>query len=1056
MFFIERFIDKPIVVYLSTIFIALLSLFALSKLPIEDTPKIKIPLIYVQVPYPGAAAEEVESKILRKLEEKIDAIDYVKDIYSLASEGVGKVYIEFYDNIDMKDALRDVQNEVNSVRREFPDEAEYPIVGDIAIDNMPILLFSLYGDVSHFLLKDTAEEMQHLISTVSGVAEVLIFGGLEQEIHVNVNPIKSASYGITYSQISNSLKSQNMNFPGGHLKIENNEYLIRTLGEFKTVEEIGNTIIYSKDNKLLNLSDIAEIKDSHKKINTISRFNGKNSVTLAVRKQLDINTLKTIKTIRKLIKDMSSTLPPGINVAFSHDKSDQILRLVRQLGTSAIYGGILVVSILYVTIGFRNSVLISMAIPFSLLITALFLYIFNMSISGIALFSMILILGMVVDGAIIVGENIYQKFEQGMNGTLAAKKGVMEVAWPVVSSDLTTIAAFLPMLMVTGLSGQFLSVIPWVVTFALSGSMLVDHIILPTVAARVMKVRKRFQAKEFNHSGSDLSQPLQIKSKNIRKLQFIIQKCFEKIRNHYSKTLNYSFNHQKLVILFTVGAVIFSIILIISGFLGFEFFPKVDIGKFSIDFELPPGSSIEETDKIAKVLESRLDGIPEIVSFVTTLGNTQSLKSDIREGGKEGLEYGKISIELLDSTDRDRTQTEILENIKSEIGKIPGVDISYFELREGPPTGAEIAVKISGNNLDTLSNLSEIVQSELQSIPGATNIRSDSRKGRPELKIAVNREKSSIYGIDAGAIANAVSKSFLGYVATTINIDDEEVDVRIQNKNIFKKNIENVQNVYVPGLNGTSIPLGEIAKISLGNSISDIRRLNRKRTITIRSDVIKGFSADSIKKNLKIEMNNRGVPDDINIVYGGESEERDKSIKELFYSMILAMTLIYFILSIQFNSCKQPFMVMAAIPLSFVGVVLGLIITNLNFGFMAFVGMIALTGIVVNDSIVLISYANDLVEKGKNAKDAVIEAGQRRLRPILMTTVTTIGGLLPLTLNIGGGGDFWKPLGCSIIFGISAATYLTLVVIPVIYTFIENNEGRKGQLKIKKTFPLFP
>ncbi|MGR3177048.1 MAG: efflux RND transporter permease subunit [Candidatus Anammoxibacter sp.] len=1040
MYFIDRLIDRPIVVYLSSIFIVLLSLFAFLKLPIEETPKIIIPFIHVQVPYPGASSEEVESQIIRKLEESLESLRDIKNIYSVASEGVAKVTVEFYDGQDPKDVRRDVQDKVDSIRREFPENAEDPMVIEFDFDSMPILLIALSGDVPHVLLKETAKDIKPVLESTPGVSEVVIFGGLEREIHVNVDPVSAVSYGITYAQIANALKTQNMNFPGGHMEIGNSEYLIRTSGKFNSVKEIGETIIYSKDNKLLKLSDIAEIEESYKKVKTISRLNGKKSVTLAVKKQSNINTLKTIRIIKKKMKSLLPTLPPGIEVGFSHDKSTGIIRLVRQLGTNAIYGGLLVIFILFVTMGFRNALLISMAIPFSLLVTLLLLYVFGMSISMISIFSMILILGLVVDGAIIVGENIYQKLEQGLEGAQASKEGILEVAWPVLSSDMTTIAAFLPMLLVTGLSGQFLIVIPLVVTFALVGSVLVDHIIIPTVAVKFMKVRKRKSNTELMNS-KFIAQGFKSYF-SVTGFQLIVRTCFKNIREYYTWLQHYSLNHRKRVLVYAVVSIIFCVGLIISGSLGFEFFPKVDIGKFSIDFELPPGSSIEETDKMARELEKHLIGITEIVSYVTTIGNTQALKSDIREGGKEGLEYGKISVELVDVDERRRTQTEILEEIKSRIKDVPGVTLSYFELREGPPAGADIAIKISGNNLNTLFSLAESVQSKLRSAQGTYNVRSDFRPGKLEVNIAVNREKASIYGINANDIANAVSKSFLGYVATKIEIDDEDVDIRIQNKKFFKKNIEDIRNVYVTGANGTSIPVGEVSKITLEENISDIRRLNRKRTTTVRAEVSKGFSVDAIKKKVLMEMESEGVPDNYTFVYGGESEGRDKAITELLYSMILAIILIYFILAIQFNSYKQPCVILLAIPLSFVGVVLGLIITGNSFGFMSFVGIIALTGIVVNDAIVLVSYTNNLIKQGKSVGDAVVEAGQRRLRPVLMTTVTTIGGLLPLSLNLGGGGDFWEPMGWSIIFGIGVATFLTLIIIPILYTFIEGEKIR--------------
>ena len=733
---LEDFIDKPVAVYLSSIFIVLISIFAFLKLPIEDVPKIVIPFVRVQVHYPGAASEEIETQIVRKLEDKMDSIDNVKDIYSISSEGVGTVMVEFYDTADVKEVFRDVRDKVDSVRREFPEDAEEPIVVDLDLDNMPILLVNFYGNASLFELKEASKDIKPVIENISGVAEVITFGGLEREIHVNVDPTKAATYGVNYEQIARVLKTQNVNFPGGHIGLGDNEYLIRTLGKFKSVSEIGNTIIYSNDNKLLKLYDIATIKDSFKKVKTISRLNGQNSVTLAVRKQGNINTLKTIQLIRNEINKHIPALPHGIKVGITHDKSQQIRRMIHQLGTNAIYGGILVVFILFVTMGFRNSILISMAIPFSLLTTFLFLKIFGLSISSIALFSMILILGLVVDGAIIVGENIYEKFENGLQGTAAAKQGIIEVAWPVISSDITTIAAFLPMLLVTGVSGQFLSVIPKVIAFALGGSIIIDHIIIPTVAARFMKIKgKKPKIEVIKSDGNNQTlNTLQEEENNPAKpiysteqrrentpstMHSFIQSCVVKSQKCYTAFLRSSLNNPKAVILFTMIAVIISASLIVSGFLGFEFFPKVDIGKFNIDFELAPGSNIEQTDIASKKIEEYLNTVPEIISFVTTIGNTHALKSDIREGGKEGPEYGKISIELVEANTRKKSQTDILNMIKSNLGSIPGVKLSYFELREGPATGAEIAIKVAGDNLQTLSEVSDTIESNLKIIPGS-------------------------------------------------------------------------------------------------------------------------------------------------------------------------------------------------------------------------------------------------------------------------------------------------------------------------------------------------
>lgn len=1036
----RKAVDKPVLVTLITIILVILGIIGLRTLPLEEYPKINVPWIVVVIPYPGAAAEDIEQQVTVKVDEKLNGIKHLKRLLSYAREGASVHVIELYEKADKRDALTEVKEKVDQIKREFPEDVEEPLIEDIAFDSVPIILVNVTGEVDPQILKEIAKDIKIEIEAVPGVREVAFYGGLEKEVQVQVDPRKMEQYHLSYSILIAALQQQNANLPGGYLKLNSYEYLVRTEGKFNDVQDIGSTVVAIQAGHPIFLSEVAEIKLTHKKINTYSRYNGIPTVSLVVYKQTDINTMKTTGTIKQIAAEYNARMPEVVQVTTTMDKGDDISLMVKQLSSNAFYGLLFVLFTLMIFMGLRNSILIAVAIPFSLLVGFLFMWLAGFSLNMITMFSLILIIGLVVDGAMIVGENIYYYFEKGLNPVDAAKEGISEVGTAVISADLTTISAFFPMIFIAGIMGQIMSFMPYVVIFALAGSIIIDHLTLPMIASKYMRPSKK-----------------ETDMKRFARIFFIGNRFFRFLTRYYKPILRWAIFHRKTVISAAILVFFISLFIIGAGLIKIDFFPKEDLGVFNINFELPMGTTVEKTNRIAQQIERLIARVPEVKEYVSTIGDTGMIMSDLAEtaGSSSGPEFGKIIINIGRDNERKRSQSEIIEELDSKLAEIPGIKHSFFELEMGPPVGRPVAIQIYGEEFEELKNISQTVEKHLKSIAGTRNVQNSFQENKPQVSIKVNRTNAAKHGITAQEITMQVMAAFLGYEATEIMLGDELVDIRVINKEAHRRNFEDVLNTPIFSTAGIKIPLSQLARVEITKGIYSINRRNLRRSVTVGCDVEQSYTPQDIFASLQKLMESTPPPQGYILEYGGEEEERKRSFESMTRVMFLGLILIFFVLTAQFDSFKQPLVILFTVPLSIIGVVTGLLLTRLTFSFMAFVGVIALVGIVVNDGIVLIDFINQRRRRGVDLITAIFDAGPRRLRPVILTTVTTIGGLLPITLNLGGGGAFWAPLGTSIIFGLLFATILTLIVIPSLYSIFERKAYKEALAKHRNmgTFP---
>ena len=1093
---VDAAINHPVITGIFSILLVVSGLYSLFNLPLELDPRLDIPVVIVVVSYPGAGPEEIEAGIARELELKLNSINEVDYIETTCVEGACITAIRFVDDVDVALALQDVRDAVSEAKPEFPFDTEEPLIMDVSFSDIPLMLISLSGEKNTLQMLQIAEDIKEALEGISGVSSVELYGGVTREVEVRTDSALLQTYGLTLKQIAEAVSAGHLNLPGGELSLATGgKILLRTVGKTTEVRQLEDIVVSANSAGTIHLGDVADVTLGTEKRTSISRLNGKEAVTLIVQRRSRINTLRTVESIKETIKQARETglLPDSIQVQLTNNQAEDIWVLLGQLLSSAVYGAALVVALLFLFMGSRNAVIITIAIPFSLLIAFTCQMITHLEISNMTMFSSILILGMVVDGAIIVGESIYSQLEKGMPPLIAARHGIHEVGWPVLAADLTTISAFLPMVLMRGVMGQYMSIMPKIVAYTLFGSIIIDHFVLPMIASKVMKtdkIKPRLRLFGFMIILGILSffmpgtermitgvllavigldafvLPLLTGGRwfgvsvNLISAHHTKKEADDSHQRHlfnlgflshfYRKLLSFTLRRRGSVLALGLLLLVITIGGVASGVLGNEFFPETDSGKFNIHVKLPPGSTVDETAEACRRIETILSELPkaELENYVLNAGRATGTvwrRSD--SGPSSGPEFADITVDLTDEFDRRthrpplRTVFEISDWLRGRLdGELPGVTLRLENAMAGPPVGMDVVVRCFGEQMDELVAYTEELEEVLKGIPGTVNVGTSYYAGRPEFKIRPRLEEAARWHVTTAGMARTVMDAFFGREVADLTWKNKNIDIRVQLNKANQASLQDLRLLDVPTGRGGKVPLIEVADIDLESGLSHIQRRDQKRLINVFCDVDRnaGYDVAEIRKTMKTYLEeNRPIDKNVTASVHGENDDQEKSMSDLKRAFVVGIVLIFCILTVQFNSFRQPLIVILAIPLALIGAVFGLYITGVKFGFMATVGIVALVGIVVNDNIVLVDYCNQLRRKGISRDEALIEAGLRRLRPILLTTITTLGGLLPLTLDWGGGGAFWLPLGVTIIFGLGIDSLLTLVIVPVIYSLVE-------------------
>jgi HAE1 family hydrophobic/amphiphilic exporter-1 len=1014
-------IKRPVAMLMVILVIVVLGVVSFSRLSIDLLPDIKVPVAIVLTTYGGSGPQEIESMITRPLEEVVGTISNIKTITSMSSEGTSMVVAEFNWGTDMDFATLQMREKVDLIKRFLPEGGEQPQIIKIDPSMMPVLQIGVTGGEDRAALKRYAEDViKSRLERIEGVASVSIGGGLDRQILIEVNPQELQSYGLSMGQIAQALSMENMNLPGGQVEEGESNLLVRTMGEFSSIEDIGNVLLSLPRGGQVYLKDIATIGDGFKEISDFTRVNGKDSISITVQKQSGANTVRVSNQVHKELAKIEEEASFNLKHAVVMDQAKFIQQTIDSVTKNAYSGAILAVLVLLLFLrNFRSTLIVGLSIPISIIATFTMVYFAGLTLNMMTLGGLALGVGMLVDNAIVVLENIYRYRQEGYSRVEAARQGAQEVGMAVGASTLTTVAVFLPVVFVEGMAANIFRELALTVTFSLLASLLVALTIVPMFSSKLLKMN--------GDNGID-------NGTKTRNILILFNRWLERVNLKYKKALAWSLDHRKKVILWTVIAFVGSCALL--PFVGMDFMPKTDEGEFTVNVKLPEGRLLEETSQTMIEMEEIVrQKVPEVESILTRGGGGSEM-----DFGAGGSNTGSLSVRLTAKSKRKRSTQEIVEVLRQEVQGIPGAEISFSEsgaMGGGFSSGPPVQIKIKGDDLEQLWLLAEQIEAKVSEVPGTREVRNSFGEGKPEFQIRVDRDKAASYGLSTAVVANSLKNAVSGQTATKYKDNGQEIDVRIQVAEEERKHLENLLDLPISSPAGLQIPLREIAEVAEGKGPTSIDRESQTRVITVTSQV-QGRDLGSVIKDIQGAIADIDLPNGYYLEFGGENEEMIEAFGSLGLALILAIILVYMIMAAQFESLIHPLIIMFTLPLALIGVSVSLFVTRRSLSIVAFIGVIMLAGIVVNNAIVLVDYINVLRGRGMDRKQAILKAGPTRLRPILMTTLTTVLGLLPLTLAIGEGAELDAPMATVVTGGLVFSTILTLIIIPVIYTLIED------------------
>ncbi len=1018
---------QPLVM-VSLLLIIVAGLYSYAKLPREAAPDIQIPYIFVTTTYEGVAPEDMEKLVTIPLERKLKGLEGVEELTSQSDDGASTIAIKFLPSIDIDDALQKVRDKVDQASGDLPSDLEDdPLVAEMNFSDMPIIQVVLSGPFSLKRLKVFAEDLEDRFESISGVLDARIIGGLEREIHVEFDLDRVGAYRVPFTSMLQAVERGNVNMPGGSMDIGDMRYQVRVPEDFRSPAEIDSIVAFVRDGKPVYLRDVAAIRDHYKDPASLSRLNGENAVTLQVIKRSGENIIEINDRIAAVVEEMRPLLPPTLAISLTADMAEDIRAMVSDLENNILTGLILVLCVVLIFIGGRSAVFVSVAIPLSMLITFALLRLLDITLNMVVLFSLILALGMLVDNGIVIVENIYRHMQEGKDRFQAALDGTSEVAWPVITSTLTTVGAFFPMIFWPGIMGEFMAFLPKTVILALAGSLFVALVVNPVLSARYQTA----SAPRFADDGNVAS---------------------SRSKRAYIRLLNWSLDHRALVLL--VCAVMFfgSALAFATFGKGVEFFPETEPKRAYANVKLPEGTNLDATDRLVRVIE---DVCSEYEDVRYVIGGTGAATGGNFGGGGSGTHLGSVTLDFKPIAERERHSSEIITEVRDRLAAlITGAELRVEKEEDGPPTGDPVSLEVYGEDMEVLAGMVERVRTLMRDIPGIVDMKDNLVTGKPEIQVRVDKEKSALLGLDAYTVAYTVKAAVNGAKVGVYREGKDEYDIVAKLPRKDRDSVESLRRITVSGPNGEPVPLTTLARVELASGLGAINHKDQKRVVTVSSDV-SGRLANDIIRELDAKLKGMPWPRGYSYAFAGEQEEQRKAQEFLSEAFVAAIFLIFMVLVAQFNSLGTPLIVLTSVALSFIGVFAGLLITGTAFGIiMTGVGVISLAGVVVNNAIVLIDYFEQLKKSGMRTREALLAAGLTRFRPVLLTAVTTILGLLPMALGISfdffrmqlvtesESAQWWGPMAVAVIFGLLAATLLTLVVVPVLCSLQDGARAR--------------
>jgi hydrophobic/amphiphilic exporter-1 (mainly G- bacteria), HAE1 family len=1027
-------IERPITTYIMAAVAVLMGAISFYRLPVDLMPESEYPTISVRTGYPGVGPEEIETIISRPMERTLTSAPGVDRIMSTSSEGSSSIRVMFTWGTNLDEAANEIRARIDRVRGTLPPEVEPPTLYKFDASQSPIMFLSLSGDMDPRTLRQFAEdEIQYRIERVPGVAAVDVRGGLKREIHVDLILEKIKALDLSLAQVVSAIRAENMNLPVGPVNEGRYELLIRTQGEFENVDQIRNMVVAVRNGVPVYVKDIAFVDDSWEEVRSLVRIDGRPGIRMSVRKQSGSNTVEVADNVNKELDRINRELP-GVSVIATMDSARFIKSAIANVRESAIYGSILAILILFIFL--RNVVstlIITISIPITIIATFALLYYYNFTLNTMSFGGLALGVGMIVDNAIVLLENIFRHREAGKERKEAALIGTREVAMAITASTLTSVAVFVPLIFLTGMSGIMFRQLSYVVIFFQIFSLFMGLTLVPVLCSKYLRVRPVSEARHpmLNH------------------ITLAGQRLLDKLDEKYQSGIHWALDHRKSVVLVSVALMAATLPLV--PVIGVELMPETDEGEVRVRVEMPTGTRIDATDEVCRRIESLVvREVPETEHIQTEVGGTSFWETS-------STHIADIRLTLKDRNERTRSTQEIAAAIRQKLPPMPGILIRTRAggnrmFRMGNENEDRLSVEVRGFDIREASELANQVKTVMERTPGVVDAQISRREGMPEMLVHIDRDKASLMGLSVAQLANTLRTAVGGTRASVFREGGDEFNIQVRLQERDRNDLNQIAQVPIAapvlGLEevrsrSRTLPVSSVIQTERVEGPVSIERRDQERIITVSANLA-NRDMGSVASDINDGFQNLKIPSNFYLLFGGELEEKERAFRELLFSLILAIALVYAVMAAQFESFRDPLIIMFSIPLAGVGVALALFLTNTVFNMQAFIGLIMLAGIVVNNAIVLIDYTNLLRrEYGHSLREAIELGGRRRLRPILMTTLTAILGLIPMAMGFGEGGEVQSPMARVVIGGLTTSTLITLIFIPVLYYIVEHRMERK-------------
>lgn len=1029
-------VEKPITTLMLFVAILVLGIFSLVQLPVDQYPKMDPPYLSVMTNYAGANAADIEVNVTKILEDQLNSVEDLKEMTSNSYDNLSVVSLEFEWDANLDEAANDVRDAIDKAMDKLPDNIDRPSLLKFNTSMMPILIYAVTADVSYpGIEKILDDKVVNRLNRVDGVASVSISGSPKRVVYVDLDRNKLDAYNLTVEQLGNLIAAENRDLPAGNVKMGQMDYQLRIEGEFDESEQIKNIVVATQNGKSIFMRDVAIVRDTIKDITLEQLLNRKQGGVLLITKQSGANAVAIAEEVKKQMEEIQKELPPDIQFKVLSDSSDFIVKSINNLAETLMYALIFVILVVFVFLGrWRATFIIGLTIPISLIVAFIYLFVTGESLNVISLSSLSIAIGMVVDDAIVVLENITKHIERGSAPREAAKYGTNEVWLSVIVTTLVTIAVFFPLTLVTGMTGILFKQLGWIVCITVTTSTLTAITLTPMLSSQLMRIYDKSE-----------------ESKKKFSFYSFMSRQLDKLDSSYERLIRWSLHHKTFLTICMLSIFVFSMYL--ARFISSDFMPQNDEGSMNVYVKMQTGQRVEETKRVSLQIDSMMRATyPEIETINLSYGSEDEDAGFSSLFNQTGSNILNIRTKLVDLKDRKRSVFDIADDLRVRLRTIPDVLVYSVSTSSNSMSSNTVDVEIMGYDFEQTNKVATEIARKMKSVKGAEDIKISRDDDKPELQLFLDQDKLSQHGLTTSEVANAMRNRVYGYRPSKFKEDGEEYDIIVRLEEQYRNSLTEIENIQITDAHGEKIRLKELGEIKEFWSPPIIERKSKQRMVKVSITPAAGASMGDIAAGAQIAIDGTEIPQEVSTYIGGSYEEQQESFSSLILLVILAMMLVYIVMASQFESFKMPFIIMLSIPFAFSGVILALLLTDTTLSVVAALGAIMLVGIVTKNGIVLIDFINLMRERGVRLYDAIAQACRSRLRPVLMTALTTILGMLPLAMSSGEGSETWRPMGIAVIGGLVFSTIITMIIVPVIYAAMDKSGSRDKKTALSKQY----